>query len=178
MGMIGAIKIAYDKGYRVTEEGVLLGTRGKPLVVKKRGKQRYPTFAVNVGSLTGSGVFGIPVHKFAAYCFYGEETFKEGTVVRHLDADTENVSRANLVLGTYSQNELDKPPEVRSRSGTIARASQPSRAHNSRFTNEEVREIRERFSLGELVREIAEEYGVTRRCIQLIITRRNYADVE
>ncbi len=178
MGMIEAIKVAYDKGYRVTEDGTLLGLKGNPLLIKKRGTQRYPTFSANVGSLTGSGVYGIPVHKFAAYCFYGEETFKDGIVVRHLDADTENVSKENIVLGTYSQNELDKPSEVRSRTGKIARASQPSRAHNSKFTDEEVREIRRRRDAGESGVDIGKDFGVTRNCIYLIHTRRNYADVK
>lgn len=171
-----SIYIAYEKGYRVTETGELYGLKGKRLVVKRRGKQRYPTFSVNVGKLTKSGVFGIPVHRFAGFCFYGDRIFEEELVLRHLNGDTEDVSKTNLVLGTHSQNNLDKPAEVRRRAAILARAAQ-GRPMNSRFTDEEVREILRRLESGESAPRIAEEYGVTRNCIYLIRDRRNYADV-
>lgn len=171
-----AIYIAYEKGYRVKEDGTLIGIKGQPLVVKNRGNQRYPTFSVNVGSVTKSGVFGIPVHRFAGYCFYGDEIFNPKLCIRHLDADTENVSKQNLVLGTHSENEHDKPLEVRSRVGRIARSYQ-ERANNSKFTDDEVREIRKRIANGERVLAVANELNVTRQCIHLIVKRRNYANV-
>lgn len=171
-----AIYIAYEKGYRVTDCGVLMGIKGKPLVVRKRGNQRYPTFSVNVGKLTASGVFGIPVHRFAGFCFYGDDIFNPELCVRHLDADTENISKSNLILGTHSENELDKCPEARSRVGRIARSYQ-ERPSNSRFTDDEVRDIRLRAANGEKGADIARDLNVTRNCIYLIIKRRNYPDV-
>lgn len=171
-----AIYIAYEKGYRVTDDGVLVGLKGKPLTVRKRGKQRYPTFSVKVGENTGSGVFGIPTHRFAGYCFYGDKIFDADLCIRHLDANTENISKENLVLGTYSENEHDKSREDRIRVAKIARAAQ-GRAMNSKFTDEQVREIRKRASDGETGADIARDLGVTRNCIYLIIKRRNYPNV-
>lgn len=171
------LKMAFDKGYRVTEDGRLIGLKGNELTIRCRGNQRYPTFSINVGNLTESGVFGIPVHRFAAYCFYGESMFEDGKVVRHLDADPLNVSKDNLIIGTPSENEHDKPIEVRRRTGRIARAAQ-GRPNNSKFTDDQVREIRNRSSKGESGAVIAKDYGVTRNCIYSIIKGRNYSNVD
>lgn len=172
--LIRAMDIALSKGYRVLEDGTLLGTKGKPLKVKRRGAQRYPTFSVNVGDLTESGVYGIPAHKFAAYVFYGEDTFGEGVVVRHLNGDTEDISKANIVLGTHSENNLDKDPEVRRAAARKARAAQGKRPPNARFSEEQVIEIRERRAAGENGYRLAEEFGVTPQAIYYIEKGRNY----
>lgn len=171
-----AIKIAYQKGYRVTHDGKLLGLKGNELTVKKRGKQRYPTFSVNVKDLTKSGVYGIPVHKFAAYCFYGDDVFKEGLVVRHLNANTLDISKENIILGTYSENERDKKKEVRIRVAKYARSKQ--RTWNRRFSDEDIRSIRSRIEKGETSASIARSFGVTKGCIHLIKKGENYADVK
>jgi len=172
--MIKAMDIALSKGYRVTEDGTLIGAKGKPLKVKIRGAQRYPTFSVNVGGLSESGVYGIPAHKFAAYVFYGEDVFKEGVVVRHLNGNTEDISKANIVLGTHSENNLDKDPEARRAAARKARAAQGSRPHNARFSQEQVEEIRERRKAGENGYHLAEEFGVTPQAIYSIEKGRNY----
>ncbi|MEK4360848.1 hypothetical protein NYE48_27965 [Paenibacillus sp. FSL M7-1455] len=177
MSMKEAIRLAYQKGYRVMDDGTLMGLKGKPLVVRKRGKQGYPTFSVNCGDLTPSGIYGIPVHKFAAYCFYGESTFCEGIVVRHLNANTEDVSKENIKLGTGADNEADKSPEDKSRVARIARAAQGFRALNAKFSDEEVVAIRARFASGESGASIALSLGVTRNCIYLIVKGVNYRDV-
>lgn len=170
------IRLAYEKGYRVSRDGKLYGMKGEELIVKKRGKQRYPTFSVNVGALTKSGVFGIPVHRFAAYCFYGEKMFEDGLVVRHLNGNVLDLRIENIKLGTNSENEHDKSAETRRRVGRIARAAQ-QRAMNSKFTDDEVREIRRRDDSGETGAAIARYLGVTRNCIYSIIKRRNYPNV-
>lgn len=172
------IRMAYEKGARVTEEGKLIGVSGKELGVKRRGSQRYPTFSFKCGNeFTKSGVYGIPVHKLAAYCFYGESMFREGVVVRHLDADVLNVSRENIVLGTSSDNERDKCPKDRSRVARIARAAQGKRPSNARFSDDDVRSIRARSELGESGASIGRSLGTTKECIHLILKGVNYKDV-
>lgn len=168
------IVYAYEKGYRVTEQGKLVSPFGRELLIKKRGKQRYPTFSVNVGDMTVSGVYGIPVHKFASYCFYKEESFKEGIVTRHMNANTEDVSLKNIKLGSYSDNEYDKSKEVRTRSATLARRSQGYKAYNRRFNDEQIIAIR---NDGGSYAEIARKYGVTPECIGNIVKGRTYKDV-
>jgi hypothetical protein len=175
MIMKEAILLAYKKGYRVTEEGVLLGVKGKPLLIKIRGKQKYPTFSVNGLKLVPNknGVFGIPVHRFAAYCFYGDAVWN-AECVRHKNGNTEDVSKTNIVLGTHSENNLDKDKSIRVAAAKKARAAQGKRPKNSIFTDEEVKIIR---SSPEKDNGLAKKYGVTRQAIWRIRKGKNYGDV-
>ena len=177
MSLREAIKIAYEKGYRIDIDGKLHGISGKELAVKLRGTQRYPTFAVNVGKLTSSGVYGIPAHKYAAFCFYGESAFGEGLVVRHLDGDVTNLSKENILLGSHSQNNMDKDPEVRKSAAKKARAAQGRRPNNAKLNSDQVREIRNRYEKGESGYAICKDYGVSNVTIYDIINGRKYNDV-
>ena len=130
---------AYEKGYRVSEDGILTSPFGNILQVKKRGKQRYPTFSLT-NTTTLSGVYGIPVHTFAAYCFYKEEIFKLDIVIRHKNSNTEDISKKNILLGSHSDNNLDKDPEVRHNAAKAARAAQGLYGYIT-VTEDEAREI-------------------------------------
>lgn len=129
---------AISKGYFVTEDGKLYGPKGQ-LKVSIGGSQRYPTFSTNWGGY----VYGIPVHKFAAYVFYGEQSFENNVVVRHLNGNTLDFSKLNLLLGTHSENNMDKSPSVRVASAKAARASQGKRPLNAKLTDEDVEYIKE-----------------------------------
>ena len=109
---------AIAKGYTISEMGVMYGPSGKELCIKLSGTQRYPTFSIN----DNGKIFGIPVHQFAAYCFYGKKPDK--LVVRHLDGDTCNNSKDNLRYGTHSENNLDKPKETRVKAAKAANKAQ------------------------------------------------------
>jgi hypothetical protein len=172
-----AIELAYKKGYRVTDNGLLIGLNGRPLSVKLRGNQRYPTFSVSGvdGIKNKYGVFGIPVHKYAAYCFYGDEA-RNSECVRHLNGNALDFSKENIALGTHQQNEYDKAAEIRSNSARKARAAQGYRAKNSKFNTDQVKYIRSSHP-AKSYREIAEEFNVTPQCIFLIVKRKNYSDI-
>ncbi len=167
--------VAAQKGYWVTDDGVLIGMKGKPLVIATRGDQRYPTFSVaGVKDVSNKyGVFGIPVHKYAAFCFYGPDSL-DVECVRHLNGNVLDVSRSNIVLGTHSENNMDKTKEIRSRAAKIARAAQGTRPINAKFSDEEVRFIR---SSNKSQTELANYFGVTRQAIWQIKNRKNYNDV-
>lgn len=167
---------AYERGYGVTECGKLHSFKG-PLKVKRHGKQRYPTFSTN-----WQGVFGVPVHLFAAYVFYGEKAFEEGIVVRHLDGDTENISKSNIVLGTHSENNLDKPKEVRIAAAKKARAAQGKTPKNAKLSLENVKEIREIYKNRGGVKmpngftsSLADKFGVSKTIIHKVVKGEHYA---
>lgn len=155
---------AVDRGYHVSDNGVLFGVKGK-LSVKLFGEQRYPTFSTNWDGY----VYGIPVHLFAAYFFFGSVAFEKGIVVRHLDSNTLNFSIDNLKLGTHSENQLDKPKSVRVNAAKIARASQGKRPLNAKLTDDQVAEIRRFYKAldgkkapnGSVIL-LCEKYGVSR----------------
>lgn len=170
-----AILLAYEKGYRVSDDGTLFGVRGRALSTSCSEKHQYPTFSIAgvEGVKNKYGVYGIPVHKFAAYCFYGENYFN-AECVRHLDGDVENFSKDNISLGTHSENNRDKSPEVRSAVAKKARAAQGVRPKNARFSDDQVRFIR---SSSRKAPDLAREFGVTKEAIYLIRNRKNYSNV-
>lgn len=130
---------AIDHGYKVVD-GVLYGVKG-PLKVKRRGSQRYPTFATNWG-----GLQSLPVHTFAALCYYGYEVFNPNLQVRHINGDTEDISKENIVLGTSSQNQHDKTKEQRVYAAKMARKAQGKTPNNAKLNPEAVSYIRSEYS--------------------------------
>lgn len=128
---------AVGRGYYVNPDGAAYGPKGR-LSIKRRGRQRYPTISTNWGGT----VFGIPAHHLAAYCFYGDSSFDTAVVIRHLNGNTEDLSLDNIVLGTHSQNNLDKSPEVRKSAAQKARMAQGIAAKNRKLTSEQVEEVK------------------------------------
>ena len=168
---------ATQRGYYVTEDGKLFGPKGQ-LKCRCYGKQAYPTFSTN----WGGRVYGIPAHKLAAYCFYGKDSFEPGVVVRHLNADVLDISRRNIALGSYSDNEMDKPAQVRSRSAAAGRRSQGYRAVNRKLTEDQVDEVMKFYNnLGGRkapqgsVKELGEKLGVSRTVLNKIKRGMYYA---
>lgn len=169
-----AILTAYDKGYRVTDNGVLVGLQGRPLSIAKRGKQKYPTFSVaGVPNINNKyGVFGIPIHKFAAYCFYGESMF-DSECVRHKNGNVLDISKENIALGTHSENQLDKSPEIRRSAASKARKSQGYRPLNAKLSDSEAEEVK---TSKEKSSVLASKYKVSRQTIWNIRTGKKYGN--
>ena len=172
------IREAYARGYKVVD-GELHGPKGR-LSIKLSGKQRYPTFSTN----WGGRVYGLPVHKLAAYQYYGEESFKEGIVVRHLDANTLNISRDNILLGSHSENNLDKCPKLRSKVASVARKAQGSTPKNAKLTTEQVQEIRSFYEgLGGkkapngFCKDLCNRFGVSKTVISKVVRGVYYPNV-
>lgn len=160
------------RGYKVTEDGRVFGLT-KELIVKTRGNQRYPTISVST-ELTASKVFGIPLHQLAAYCFYGVKTFSNGIVVRHLNGNVLDVSKQNIVLGTYSENNLDKLETIRINAAQSARASQGYLPINSKLPKSTREEIRLLYQEGYSLRTLANEYSVSKSTIYNLISGKTY----
>lgn len=108
---------AYERGYRVSECGKYLHTI-KNKLTQKAFRQGYPMFSYR---LEGKKVTA-PWHRLQAYHKFGDKVFEEGIQVRHLDGDKRNCSYSNIEIGTASENQLDKPKEVRLQSALKATA--------------------------------------------------------
>ena len=102
-------RLAIEKGYKVTDEGILLNAKNKP-----------------IGSLDSSGYQRVtlrfndkrPViytHRLQAYQKYGDAIYSKGIVARHLDGDKTNNSIDNIAIGTNRDNIMDRPVEDRVR---------------------------------------------------------------
>lgn len=165
------VLIAFSRGYKVLENGTLIGPNGIKSI-KLYGKQRYPNFTLTINNRVQS----IVIHYLAAFCFYGYNAFNKNLVVRHLDSNTLNVSKSNIKLGSHSENNLDKNKTIRKSAAKKARASQGYRAKNAKFNNDEIRQIR-KLSKSNKVSDIANKFNVTKGCIYNIINNEVYKDV-
>ena len=170
---------AYDRGYRVLEDGAVWGPKG-PLRVAVYGKQRYPTFSTN----WDKKVFGIPIHALAAYCFFGKAYIESQLVIRHLDGNVLNLRKDNIALGTYSENEADKPEDLRRSVAKFARQSQGFTPVNAKLTEEQVREIRQIYAShtgkklpSGLAAQMASHYGVSRTVLIKVKNKEYYPNV-
>lgn len=95
-------KIAFNKGYRVTPEGILLNPQKKE--IGSFDKHGYKKFTLQVDQKC----FMIYAHRLQAYQIYGDEIYQEGMHCRHLDSDKTNNSLRNICLGTAKENFNDR----------------------------------------------------------------------
>ena len=94
----------------------------------------------------------------------------EGMLVRHRCDTPACVAPDHLEVGTPQDNANDKVERGRSLPGELA--------PKAKFTNDEVREIRDRYAAGGLtMRKLGQEYGATSAAICRIINRQTYKHV-
>jgi HNH endonuclease len=98
---------AVRRGYRVDTEGNAFGPTGRKLS-RRVGSGYYA-----IGLKVEGRPMNVELHRIAAFQLYGEAVFAEGIEVRHLDGNCSNNAATNLVLGTPSQNSMDRSPEQR-----------------------------------------------------------------
>jgi hypothetical protein len=60
------------------------------------------------------------VHRIQAYKKYGNVIFNKDVCVRHKDSNCKNNSIDNIIIGTYSDNMMDKSQEVRMKNAVYA----------------------------------------------------------
>lgn len=167
----GIIVAAYKKGYRVTDDGTPISHKGNVLSLNVPNGRRYPKLAVVVDGKCES----VLLHRFAAYCFYKEELFNKDLQVRHLNGDTQDISRKNIALGTAKENQSDKSFEAKMRTtDAVIKSSVGRPPVNRSLTELQVESIREKLAGGARGMDIAIEYGVTRNVISGIKTGRYY----
>ncbi len=113
------------------------------------------------------------VHVLVAEAFHGPRP--EGLQVRHLDDNKTNNIPENLKYGTAKENGEDR--RLHSGKGRKASYDKEVRLYSprgeahwkSRFTEEDIRSIRSRRSMGITARELASEYKTTKQYIQSIV---------
>lgn len=166
---------AIERGYRV-EGNQLIGPKG-PLKVKCHGSQRYPSFSTN----WGGKVYGLPIHQLAAYQFYGKAAFAKGIQIRHLNGNTLDFSKSNILLGSSSQNQLDKCSVSRKQAAQIARASQGTTPCNAKLSPTQIQEIKQAYATlngskapNGFTKKLTEQYGVSRTVINKVIRGLHY----
>ncbi len=129
--MLKKEKIAYEKGYRCTKDGILLNP-----IKKEIGSTRgdgYIHFSITIDGYGKS----IAAHRLQAYQKYDEKIYLDDLEVRHLNGDKSDFSWDNIVLGTRSQNMMDKSPKERKKCANIASS------YTKKYDYKEVRQFYE-----------------------------------
>jgi hypothetical protein len=114
---VNKVKLAYDIGYRVVN-GEVYSKRGQK--VKGRDRNGYLSFSLRLPVRITGGTrkkIEIPVHHLVAYQKFGDAMFEPAILVRHKDDNPSNNLEDNILIGTPSQNMMDKPPELRKKIG-------------------------------------------------------------
>lgn len=166
------IEAALDQRYSAdTKSGEVIGAFGRQL--SYRGcTQFYPHITLWVKHMPRK-FYSVPVHKVIAYAIWGEESFKEGIEVRHLDGDRMNNTAKNLALGTCSDNMMDKPSEVRKRIATIASMA---RARKTDLTVKQILKIKS-LKGKKFARQVGKTFDRSAGTIHNIWQGRTYGDV-
>lgn len=120
-----SLLLAFNKGYRISKEGLIVNPSGillKGTIIKNIKRPDYRSLSIK---LEGKKV-PLKVHRLQAYQKFGEKIFEEGIVVRHKNGNSLDNSWDNILIGTASENMLDIPKEDRRNN-----ASHPKHDHIS-----------------------------------------------
>lgn len=122
----------------------------------------------------------IGAHTFAYEITYGK--LEEGRCVRHTCDNPPCCNPKHLLSGTKYDNNQDRKVRGRTKPGLKDHPEKSSKWENhrlSKFTNEEVENIRKLVSAGEeTYSSLAKKYNVTYQCIWLIVKERNWKKYE
>lgn len=166
------IILAYELGYKVTENGEVYNPKGMKMKVSSNKNTRYPQISFKH---SGEG-YCVRMHRLAAYCFYGQNIFNDRILVRHLNDDKTDLSKNNIVLGTQVDNMADISEEkqaemsVKKREYALANNIKPPR--NVKISDEEVVNIMHLLASGLSQREVAKRYKVHHSTINYIDKKR------
>ena len=107
----------------------------------------YRVFTIS----TVDGSFPIPVHRLVAFQKFGEEALVEGIHTRHKDGNSLNNLDENIVLGTATDNAMDRPKEARQKHAAKG---------NQQLTPELIGQIRADHSQGLGYKRLRKKYGL------------------
>jgi hypothetical protein len=159
---LDAVKTAYEKGYRANDDGSINGLYAEKLKLGK-GSNGYLLFRIRVGESLKT----VPAHRFAAYCFFGEELYKH-ECVRHINGEKTDNRKSNLLLGTLADNYKDNSESWRKD------FADKGAAVKRKLSDIDVLEIRSMLANGDSYRQISSKFGVAKSTIQQIKEGKSY----
>lgn len=109
---------AYEMGYRVNEEGVVITPSGKTRVTHTDSGRKYLTFSVKFEGFNSAR--RVYVHRLVAYQKFGDRLFQPGIETRHLNGDGKDNKPDNISIGTHSDNMMDVDPAERKKKAAHA----------------------------------------------------------
>lgn len=146
---------AYRLGFRVSRNGELISFTGRKrqCSLHQRG---YKGICLRV-KIEGKSVYKLLfVHRLQAYQKFGEDLFKPGIVVRHLNGNPMDNSFDNIEIGTESDNWMDIPKEKR-----IERARNAARMLPKRYSRDKIAMIKADRASGMSYNKLMKKYGIS-----------------
>ena len=154
--------LAYDKGYRIDENGNCFNLKNPDKFLK--GSMNSNGYRYLGMRKPNDRPYMIPIHRLQAYQKFGDKIYENNIEVRHLDDNKLNNSWDNIEIGTHSDNMMDQQKEVR--------IKKSSNAHK-KYSDELVLEIKEYHNSGHSYKEIMEKFNITSKgTISYIINNR------
>lgn len=144
------IVFAYNKGYRVNNNGDLVSPTG---IKRKLRKTPHGYFETNIR--IGGKMHHLILHKLVAYQKFGERLFA-CDCVRHLDGNPLNNVPENIAIGSLSDNMLDIPKEIR-----IKRAAFASTHQENYRNNKIVKDIKRFYSENHSYKKTMEAFDIS-----------------
>ena len=137
----------YKKGFRMTTDGCMINPKGNEISGWiSRGYK-------NTTLRDGKRCLNVAFHRLQAFQKYGMKIFEKGIVVRHFNGIRSDNSYDNILIGTFKDNSLDMPKEIRITLAIYA-ASFLIKHHNRE-------EIKLFYNSGHTVRETMKEFNVS-----------------
>ena len=165
---------ASKQGYTVSDTGEVYSPDGTKRKLQ-RDKDGYTRFSVTIVKelnefkvTSETRVYSIPVHRLSAYQKFGNKLFKTGIIVRHLDNDCRNNYIDNIGIGTYSDNRMDIPADMRRLLAINAGRKR------SKLTDKDIVDIRLQFDAGATIKEIMLNYAIAKSTASYIKNRITY----
>ena len=152
-----AVIEAYERGYRIKEDGSMINPKGKPVRgwIKRWRGMEYRHHTITIGSRSDGkrNHYSFGFHRLAGLQKFGREEFIKDLHIRHLNSDSLDNSLANIGIGTASQNMMDKPKDQRVAIARIA---------SSHIQRKDWPEIEADRKEGMSYRALAEKYGLSK----------------
>ncbi len=153
---------AYNSGWRVKGKKLYDGNNNeKTTYVNKNGYVSHHIY------LNGYNT-NLEIHRLVAYQKYGDEIFKIGIEVRHIDGDRTNFMESNIIIGTHQDNMLDIPSNIRLNSAMIATK------YIRRFNDLEVIEILNDRKDGMTYKQLCEKWNTSKSTLSYFFNHSLY----
>jgi hypothetical protein len=152
---------AHRKGYRVTKAGKVVSPSGR-ILKPWEDSWGYLFFRPGRGK-------NVAVHRMIAFQKFGSRLYTQGLEVRHKDGDTLNLRQSNILLGTKTENQRDKPKALRLKVARIGAS------FLRKLTDRQVGQLRADCVRGMTYSNLARKYHIARSTVSYIVNRKTYS---
>lgn len=164
-----ALEYSKHIGYSCDDQGNVFSPNGRAISIRK-SKGGYRQITLPFGKHKNARI-RVCAHRFIAYIRFGDRVF-EADNVRHLNGNPADNSKENLTIGSKSDNELDKKPQVRLKAAR--NAAKFTRALNS----DEVKQLRIDRENGLTYKVLCNKYGISKSTVSYIVNQKTYRAVD